>query len=241
MKVKIVYEDEEMMVVNKPAGMVVNRAVTVKGETLQDWVMENCVFNLANSREYRNGIVHRIDKDTSGVLLIAKTQGVFKELTSQFASRTVRKTYKGLVHGVVKPNEGVVFLPLARSRSNRERFSISATGKKAETRWKVEKIYKEVNKEGVSSRGYQGFSLLSLFPKTGRTHQIRVHLSHLGFPIVGDGRYTGKKRAREDQKWCKRQFLHAYEVNVFHPKLKKRISFRADLASDLSEALSCLS
>jgi 23S rRNA pseudouridine1911/1915/1917 synthase len=237
---QVIYEDEQVLVVNKPAGMVVNRAETVRGETLQDWIQSNFSFPISKDSDLRSGIVHRLDKETSGVMVVAKTKRAFRKLQRQFKAREVAKTYLTLVHGLVEPAEGSVSLPLGRSVRNRERFTVSVRGKRAATYWRVLKSFKALKKSDVNTRGYQGFSLLEIKPETGRTHQIRVHLSHLNHPVVGDERYTGRKRMREDRKWCPRQFLHAFRLAFKHPQVKKKVEFEVKLAEDLEKALSCV-
>ncbi|MCH7951443.1 RluA family pseudouridine synthase [Patescibacteria group bacterium] len=240
MEPQVLHEDDSILVVDKPAGMVVNRATTVRGATLQDWVEENFQFPIFRDSRLRNGIVHRLDKETSGVVVIAKTAESFVRLQEQFARRTVSKVYLALVHGEVKPRMGSIALPLARSQRNRERFAVSAIGKKAKTSWRVLGVYKNLRRSGVNTRGYQGFSFLEIKPKTGRTHQIRVHMAHLKHPIVGDVRYTGRKRGREDRKWCSRQFLHAARLAFGHPQSGRRVRYEASLPEDLSAVLELL-
>jgi 23S rRNA pseudouridine1911/1915/1917 synthase len=252
MKIKTprnIYEDESILVINKPAGMVSNRASTTRGLlTVQDWIEKqpywdsNAITSKSSVKSFilRSGLVHRLDKDTSGVMVIAKDIPSFEKLMEEFRLRQVDKEYIALLHGIIKPKKGSVHLPLARDHLERKRFAVTAGGKKAETSWEVEKLFKKVLRENVDNSRYQGFSLVRLRPRTGRTHQIRVHFSHLKHPIVGDDRYTGSKRSREDKKWCARQFLHAYELRLLHPRTAKRVTFKAELARDLAEVLSIL-
>lgn len=235
----VIAQDSALLVLNKPAGLVVNRARTVKTDTLQDQIESQYRFELAGNQGWRNGIVHRLDKDTSGILLVAKTKESFEKLKQQFMERSVAKTYLCLVHGLVEPKKGSIKLPVARSLKNRERFAVSVSGKKALTSWEVEKYYQKLKIPDLKIE-YQGFSLLKLMPETGRTHQLRVHLSHLKHPVVGDSRYLGKKRSREDRKWCPRQFLHAHKISFKHPESGKRVEYAADLPQDLKKALSFL-
>ncbi len=236
---KVIYQDEQVLVINKPAGMVVNRAETTRGKrTLQDWVGKNIKYQILRiknksqkskiDQEFisRSGIVHRLDKDTSGVMVVAKTEEAFSDLQRQFRERQTQKTYLALVHGKLEPKEGAMCLPLGRSLVNRHKFTIKLTGKTAETSWQVERYL---------SKGDDVFSLVKLFPKTGRTHQLRVHLAHLGHPIVGDGQYLSEKRAKSDKLWCSRQFLHAREL-CFGLKGERKC-FEADLARDLQQVL----
>ncbi|OGY18303.1 MAG: hypothetical protein A2900_04570 [Candidatus Chisholmbacteria bacterium RIFCSPLOWO2_01_FULL_50_28] len=243
----VVYEDEVLCVINKPAGMVVNRSSTAPEETVQDWVEARPFFSSQKTgytppNTYfsdRSGIVHRLDKETSGVLVVAKTPEAFSGLLAQFRERKVTKTYLALVHGMLEPKVGDVRLPLARNPRDRKRFAVSAFGKLSHTAWKVVRVYHECVKPGVRTKGYQGFSLVEVEPQTGRTHQIRVHFSHLGHPVVSDQRYAGR-RAREDSLWCPRQFLHAFRISFFHPVRGVRLEFEAELPADLKTALTLL-
>jgi len=206
--------------------MVVNRADSVKTETLQDWIEDKFDFEISGDEKYRNGIVHRLDRDTSGVLVVAKTKEKFVELQQQFKQRKVEKIYLALLHGKLEPREGVMQLPLGRNEANRKQFTVVAGGKLAETRWNVIKYLE---------RAGQWYSLAELYPKTGRTHQLRVHLKHLNHPIVSDVFYLSKKRIKSDLDWCPRLFLHASKL-CFYLKGKKRC-FEAELAGDLKTVL----
>lgn len=232
MEPKILYEDKEILVISKPSGMVVNRAQSVVGETVEDWA-EGRVPRVARvSQVPRAGIVHRLDKETSGVLLIAKTSEVFRELQRQFKDREVEKTYIALVHGRVAPVEGVIKAPLGRLPWNRERFGILAGGREAETAYKVVRSMGYVVKDGKEE-----FSLVEFYPKTGRTHQIRVHAKSIGHPVVGDTFYAGRKTARNDRKWCPRLALHAAKITFTHPETGKRMTVEAPLPLELQNAL----
>jgi 23S rRNA pseudouridine1911/1915/1917 synthase len=251
----IIFEDDSLILINKPAGWVVNRADTYDGPTVQEWAEQK--FDIAHfsfskkddaEGEYgspreiftkRGGIVHRLDKDTSGILLLAKNPDTLIELLRQFREREVEKTYIALVHGKLSPNEGTIRLPMDRSRDDRKKFAISADGRLSETQYKVVELFPGLPK-GISpkkGKSYQGFTLVELKPKTGRTHQIRVHMSALKHPIVGDQTYAGKKRIVIDAEWCPRQFLHAKEIIFTHPLTKKQLTFEAPLAEDLTAAL----
>ncbi len=253
----IVFEDEYLVAINKPAGWVVNRSDTYKENTVQDWmeqrvhsegkkeatvVREEKDFPFGTPEEIykdRGGIVHRLDKDTSGILLLAKTPDVLMNLLEQFRERTIAKTYVALVHGKMAPSEGVIRLPMARSESDRKKFEIAADGRVSETTYTVIEHFPGLPKGIYEKKGkpYQGFSLLELQPKTGRTHQIRVHLSALKHPVVGDHAYAGKKRIVIDEEWCPRQFLHAKEIQFVHPVTNKKVHMEAPLPEDLQGAL----
>lgn len=214
MKIKIIFEDEDLLVIEKPVGVVVNRAKTVKRETIQDWAEERLGFRGQGlgSREKmdfvrRAGIVHRLDKETSGLLVIAKNAKAFTDLQAQFKARKTRKKYLALVHGEVKPKEGRIEYPIARNPFNREKFGVFSGGRESVTEYKV-----------ISHFPISNFTLLEVFPKTGRTHQIRVHLKAIGHSVVADEKYAGRKTSRADRQWCPRMFLHASFLGFFHPE-----------------------
>ncbi len=228
-KVKVLFEDDSLLVINKPSGWIVNKARTAKSQPIiQEWIRKNFQFPISNFPRLRSGIVHRLDKETSGVLLVAKTRQAFTNLQQQFKSRKIKKTYIALVHGKIEPKGGIISVPLGRLPWNRKRFGVLPGGRKAETSYRVIKYYK-------CQESF--FSLLKLFPKTGRTHQIRVHLKYLGHPIVGDEFYAGRKTARLDREWCPRLFLHASQISFTHPLTKKQITFKSPLPSRLKAAL----
>ena len=230
MNIPILYEDDYLMVINKPAGVVVNRGETERGETVADWLENNFQFSIFNFQNLRLGIVHRLDKETSGCLIIAKTPEAFTELQRQFKGREVKKEYLALVHGKVEPKEGTIKVPIARSHHDRDKFTVVAGGRISETSYEV-----------ASQLAINGspLTLLKVFPKTGRTHQIRVHFKYFGHPLVSDEKYGGSIAA-EDRKWCPRIFLHAAKIEFLHPVKKNKISIEAGLPSDLDEVLKTL-
>ncbi|MFC1653269.1 RluA family pseudouridine synthase [Patescibacteria group bacterium] len=240
MKIQVIFEDNHILVVNKPPFLVVNRADSVKEKTIQDWVDESFDYELAHDDQNRNGIVHRLDKDTSGVMLLAKTLDAMKELQRQFHDRETKKTYQALVHGVFSAKEGTISLPMGRSKFDRQKFTVEVGGKMTETHYKVVKEFEKISDKKLMVKGYQGFSLVELHPKTGRTHQIRVVLTHLHHPIVGDGKYVGRKRSKADVRWCPRQFLHALKLEFSHPDTGDRVEHEAPLSDDLSSSLALL-
>ena len=244
MDIQILYEDNSLMVINKPAGVVVNRVETEKGETVQEWMEQrqkakgkrqkaiicrnpSSFFLLPSSFESRSGIVHRLDKETSGCLIIAKTPEAFIELQRQFKAREVEKEYTALVHGRVEPKEGTIKVPIARSHHDRDKFAVSPGGRKAETSYMVHSVFSIQNSV---------FSLLRVFPKTGRTHQIRVHFKYFGHPLVSDEKYGGSM-ALEDRKWCPRMFLHAARITFIHPAKKIPLTVESPLPDDLASLL----
>lgn len=233
MEPQILYEDSDLLIIDKPSGMVVNKAISAKGKTVQDWVVENFDFETTKDPLLRDGIVHRLDKETSGILLIAKTAQTFEELQRQFKDREVEKTYVALAHGRVEPESGVINAPIGRLPWNRERFGVLPEGREAETRYKVIKILLSYS----DKKKTEELSLLKLYPKTGRTHQIRVHLKHINHPVVGDSFYAGRKTARNDRKWCPRLFLHAQTITFTHPITDEKIVIDSCFPVDLEEVL----
>ena len=232
---QVLHEDELVLVLNKPAGLVVNNAESVKGETVQEWVKKSQKLKVKIDKKSdffrRSGVVHRLDKETSGALLVAKTLESFQELQRQFKDREVEKTYLALVHGIVKPPEGTIRVPIGRLPWNRERFGVLPGGRTAETKYKVIKHFK----------GVQGaFSLVEFYPKTGRTHQIRVHAKSLGHAVVADQFYAGRKTSRLDRKWVPRLFLHASKLTFAHPETGKKMTVEVPLSEDLETSLTAL-
>jgi len=232
LKPAIIFEDKTILVVDKPAHWIVNDALTTNGQqTVQEWLSNNFKFETANSKEYRSGIVHRLDKETSGILVIAKTKEAFSDLQRQFKERKVAKKYRALVHGQVEMKEGEIKAPVGRLPWRRDRFGVLPGGREAVTNYKVLRCYDAKEEK---------FSFLELSPKTGRTHQIRIHLKYLDHPVVADNFYAGRKTARADRKWCPRLFLHASEISFLHPTTGKKVSFKSELPSDLQAALTSL-
>lgn len=216
-KIEIIYQDQALAVLNKPGGLVVLRGPTVREKTLQDWVENNLGIDIAG----RAGIVHRLDKGTWGLILVAKNQQAFDTLQRQFKERRVEKTYWALVRGR-PPIEGEIVAPIGRSPGRRLKFAVVPGGKAAKTSYRV---MKEVI---VNSEEY---TLVEVRPKTGRTHQIRVHFQYLGHPIFGDVLYGGRKERGRPL------FLVAKEISFAHPETREEISFRIDLPKELKSLL----
>jgi len=249
----ILYQDEDLLVIDKPVGMVVNRAESVKGETVQDWVEKNTFLTRDNEpastriqrgehrtedgteedKEFlsRAGIVHRIDKETSGILLIAKHPASFRELQRQFKEREVKKTYCALIHGNV-PEEGEIRAPIDRLPWNREQFGVVPGGKESVTRFKRMKSYEVRNGDKTEK-----ISFVEVYPETGRTHQIRVHFKYLGYPLVGDYLYGGRKQSRDDREWAPRVMLHAYKIAFSHPITHAPLAFEAPIPDDMKRII----
>lgn len=249
MEIPIIFEDSEIVVIDKPSGIVCNRAETVETETLQDWweakflsSNQTIVNSQIEEEKYfieRSGLVHRLDRETSGVMVMAKTVAAFVSLLQQFKSRGVQKQYMALTHGYWQAREGEISLPIGRRRDDRKKFGVREDGRESVTKYEVISEFTtwEFPKElKVDDRGYVGFSLLKFLPKTGRTHQIRVHAKQMGHPIVGDFDYAGRKRNREDRKWCNRVMLQAQRIEFEHPRNGKRIHFESS-NTELNDAL----
>lgn len=213
----IIYEDDDVLVIDKPAGLTVHPAPGHPEHTLVNAILAHCP-ELSINGSIRPGIVHRLDKDTSGVMMIAKNDAAQKALSNQIKDRTVLKQYTVLVHGRISPEKGVIDAPMGRDPSNRKRMAIVDSGREARTRYSVLKYFK-------------GYTLLEVTLETGRTHQIRVHLSALGFPVAGDSVY-GKV-----SKVVGRQFVHASWLGFNLPSNGKWVEFAAPLPVDLKEAV----
>ena len=227
----IVYEDDDLVVVNKPAGMIVHPAAGIHSGTLANALAFHFDQLSQRSGSVRPGIVHRLDKDTSGLMVVAKTEAAHEDLADQFRARSVFKSYVALVHGIVKTDRGRIEEPIARDPRNRTRMAVVRGGRSAVSVFKVR------------SR-FQWCTLLDVEIKTGRTHQIRVHLAWLKHPVIGDEVYGGGRDntvrdtvLRNQIRKLGRQFLHAAQLGFTHPKTKERLRFDAPLPADLSELL----
>lgn len=249
MGIVVLYEDDDIVVIDKPVGVICNRAETVKVETLQDWWESRYkvqgerlkVKEISEEDENyfleRSGLVHRLDKETSGVMIMAKTAAAFVELLRQFKEREVQKSYVALTHGIWKVKHGEIALPIGRRRDDRQKMGVVESGRESVTGYRVISEYKkwEFPRElRVEERGYTGFTQVEFKPKTGRMHQIRVHSRHMGHPIVGDEQYGGRKRSREDRKWCGHVMLQAKTLELTHPITKERTMWSSLLELDLT-------
>ena len=213
--IEIIYEDNDIIVVNKPKGMVVHPANGNPDGTLVNAIMAICKDSLSGiGGELRPGIVHRLDKDTSGILIVAKNDKAHIVLSNQIKNHEVQKTYIALVRGIVKENEATINMPIGRSNKDRKKMDVVKTGKDAITHFKVLERYHKHN-----------CTLLEVNIETGRTHQIRVHLSHIGYPVIGDEVYSSGKN-----EWnIKGQALHAKSLKFKHPITKKEMFLEARL------------
>jgi 23S rRNA pseudouridine1911/1915/1917 synthase len=230
----IVFEDEALIVVNKPAGLVVHPAAGIQTGTLANALAYHFEKLSTNAGAVRPGIVHRIDKDTSGLLAVAKTEIAHEHLAEQFRERKVFKSYLALVHGVVERDTGRIEEPLARDPRNRTRMAIVRGGRGALSLYNVR-------------RRFERFTLLEVEIKTGRTHQIRVHVASLKHPVVGDEVYGGGRdntvrdsKVRVEIRKLGRHFLHAAELGLRHPISDEQLRFQAPLPADLQQLLDVL-
>ncbi len=277
----ILFEDTDVLAISKPAGVVVNEAVSAVGETVQEWARQYLASQPDQSKtswlemiapdfdpQYgtpeeifvqRAGMVHRLDKETSGVLLWAKNPGAQVELLRQFRERVVTKTYDSLVHGAVATASGEITAPIDRSSYNRQRFAVAVDGRPAVTAYEVIARYTLDFDRFISAArqahlfagrpaaqlkehltDYLDYTYLKCQPKTGRTHQIRVHCQHIGHPLVGDELYQGRKRIKLDEIWCQRHFLHAGSITFAHPRTQESLTLSAPLPADLLQSLEWL-
>ncbi len=317
MNITVLFEDLDLLVIDKPAGVTVNKAETTRNEiTIQDWAEKKLKIdpdqprldrgqigdvdsdfykrgglpathssaNKQNIQErdsykfsdpvkdfaLRAGVVHRLDKETSGVLLLAKNPSAFSNLQKQFKERTVKKVYNALAHGRITPSIGEINVPVGRLPWNRNRFGILPGGRESETQYKVLGYYlysrnnqdissssersesrsnneaiqqfnnSEVSRRARTIKDEEILTLVELYPQSGRTHQIRVHLKYIGHPIFSDFLYAGRKTARADRKFLPRVFLHASKISFTHPSTAKELTFDVPLPSTLSSLLDSL-
>jgi len=233
--IDIVYEDETLVVVNKPAGLVVHPAAGTPSGTLANALAYHFQHLPSGGTGVRPGIVHRLDRDTSGLLVVAKTEVALENLSDQFRDRKVFKSYVALVHGLVLANSGKIDQPLARDPSNRTRMAVVRGGRSALTLYRVR-------------QAFDRFTLLDVELNTGRTHQIRVHLAWLKHPVVGDETYGGGRdntiqdpRLRAQIRNLNRHFLHAEKLAFTHPKTNEVVKFESPLPLELADILQIVS
>jgi len=214
----IIYEDDDLLVIDKPAGLAIHPAPGHPSHTLVNAVLSYLPTLPDTDDSLRPGIVHRLDKDTSGVMLVAKNRQAQANLIDQFKTHSVVKAYLVLVKGHLTPESGVIEAPIGRDPRNRKRMAVATKGREARTQYNVVK--------------YIGnYTLLEVKPETGRTHQIRVHLSAIGYPVVGDAVYGAKSD------YLSRQFLHASRLGFHLPSTGEYIEFSSELPPDLEQAL----
>jgi 23S rRNA pseudouridine1911/1915/1917 synthase len=219
---KIIYEDDDLFAVDKPAGLTVHPAPGHPGHTLVNAILAHFPHLADIGDSLRPGVVHRLDKDTSGVMLVAKNQAAQANLSKQFKSHSVTKAYLALVKGKLEPESGIIEADIGRDPRHRKKMAVVAQGREARTEYRVVK--------------YIGnYTLLEVRPETGRTHQIRVHLAAIGFPVVGDKVYGVKS------KYLPRQFLHACRLGFKLPTTGEYVEFESALPDDLEQALEDIS
>lgn len=230
----IVHEDSDVVVVNKPAGLVVHPAAGIQSGTLANALSYHFDQLSQNAGATRPGIVHRLDKNTSGLLVVAKNETAHENLAAQFRSREVFKSYIALVHGIVQQESGQIDRPIARDPRNRTRMAVVQAGRAALSRYRVK-------------RRYESFTLMDVELKTGRTHQIRVHLAWLKHPVVGDDVYGGGRdnairnpKIKASIRKLGRHFLHAEQLAFRHPTTDKLMEFKAPLPVELNEVIADL-
>lgn len=278
---EILFEDQDLLVLQKPAGIVVNEAESAANQTIQAWARSQLVtWEVPQSNwqklvpeqfsaefgspseifDKRAGMVHRLDKETSGVLIWAKNPGSLVALMEQFQLRQVKKSYTALVHGVVTPLSGEITAPIGRVPWQKSKFGVMPGGRSARTIYEVvseyhldedkllaaakaHKMFAGRSKTKVAEQlvDYFAYTLVTCWPKTGRTHQIRVHFQHLHHPLAGDSLYQGNKRIKLDSLWCPRHFLHAKSITLRHPRTQLMVNWDSDLPLDLVTALGWMS
>ncbi|HIW38907.1 MAG TPA: RluA family pseudouridine synthase [Candidatus Jeotgalicoccus stercoravium] len=215
----IVYEDEDLAVVNKPRGMVVHPAAGHASGTLVNGLMYQLDHLSGINGELRPGIVHRIDMDTSGLLMVAKNDIAHRHLVEQLMAKTVTRKYTALVHGVIPHNLGTIEAPIGRNPKERQEMAVVDDGKDAVTHFNVLERFKD-------------FTLVECVLETGRTHQIRVHMKYIGYPLAGDPKYGPRKTIETDG-----QLLHAGVIGFIHPKTGEYLEFKSELPQYFTEIL----
>ena len=217
LNLEIVYEDEDVAVVNKPKGLVVHPSLTSTDVTLVNGLLYELDDLSSINGVERPGIVHRIDKDTTGLLMIAKNDNASKSLTEQLKNHSCKRTYHALVYGVINEEKGRINAPIGRSKEDRKKMAVTKDGKEAITNFRVLKRFKD-------------FTYIECRLETGRTHQIRVHLEYIGHPLVGDKTY-GRRKVIGDQG----QFLHAKTIGFVHPRTKEWMEFDSEIPAYFKE------
>ncbi|MBR3281636.1 MAG: RluA family pseudouridine synthase [Clostridia bacterium] len=221
--IEIIYEDEDILVVNKPKGMVVHPGSGVEDGTLVNAVLGKHELS-EGSEDFRPGIIHRLDKDTTGALVIAKNNYAHEKIAEQIKNRETKKVYVALVKGIIKEEKGVIDMPIGRSTTDRKKMAVIKTGKNAYTEFKVLKRFEE------------GYTLVEVNLKTGRTHQIRVHMAQIGHPVVGDSTYSSGKNPFG----VTSQMLHSHILGFTHPTKNEYMEFEAPIPDYFNKVVKSL-
>ena len=220
----VIYEDNDIIIINKEKGMVVHPGNGNPDGTLANAILARCKDSLSGiGGEIRPGIVHRIDKDTSGIIIVAKNDKAHLNISNQIKEHKTTKTYLALVRGNVKENEATINMPIGRSTKDRKKMAVTKNGKEAITHFKVLKRFRD-------------YTYLELVIETGRTHQIRVHMAEIGYPIVGDTTYSNGKNPFG----VEGQMLHAYKIKFVHPSTGKEVEYTAELPKYFKDILTKL-
>lgn len=225
----VIFEDQDLIVINKPRGMVVHPAVGNYSNTLVNALLFHCKDLSGIGGELRPGIVHRLDKDTSGLIVVAKNDLIHQALTKQFQSRKITKKYVALVQGDLKNDEGIIDLEIGRHPKERKKMYAYTNDQQLTKTRSAVTLYKVLKR-------YEGYSLVELTLKTGRTHQIRVHLNAIGHPVVGDPMYGGLKNSFK----VKGQLLHSALLGFIHPRTKEYMEFKALMPQDMVDIINKL-
>ncbi len=217
----VIYEDNDIIIINKEKGMVVHPGNGNPDGTLANAILARCKDSLSGiGGEIRPGIVHRIDKDTSGIIIVAKNDKAHLNISNQIKNHKTTKTYLALVRGNVKENEATINMPIGRSTKDRKKMAVTKTGKEAITHFKVLKRFGD-------------YTYIEVVIETGRTHQIRVHMAEIGYPIVGDTTYSNGKNPFG----VEGQMLHAYKIKFIHPTTGKEVEYIAELPKYFKDIL----
>ena len=220
----VLYEDLQIMVINKQPGLVVHPAPGHAQHTLVNAILNHCIQLAQTDNPLRPGIVHRLDKDTSGCLMIAKDDESLRKIGIQFEKRQVTKVYSALVFGRMDAFKGEIELAIGRHPTDRKKMAVTLTGKPAHTTFEVVERFKQA-------------TLVNVYLRTGRTHQIRVHMAYLGHPVLGDSEYGKKGGDLSEKLEIGRQMLHAAFLAVKHPKTQERVEFSAPMPLDMKTAM----
>ncbi|MCL4504921.1 MAG: RluA family pseudouridine synthase, partial [Chloroflexi bacterium] len=242
----ILYEDEDVIAVDKPAGMVVHPGAGIAAGTLANAILAHAPQVATVGDSLRPGIVHRLDKETSGIVLLAKTQDAYVALQRQFKARAIKKVYLALCVGDVQPPRGVIKKPIGRDPARRQRMAIVVGGRESVTQYAIAEVYAIAQPRTVE--GFEGltlqkgarYSFIQVRPATGRTHQIRVHLASIGFPVVGDAVYGATRRDPLSRAIAPRHLLHASELSFDLPASGQTVHLVAPMPADMRRVIDLL-